>query len=288
MKKEFKIKEPCNVGRENMKEIEGGSFCDFCSKKVHNLTAKSDDEIKLILSSNTSICGRIQASRLYLTEEKQKLNYNFFQFPFRKITSGIFIAAMFSNSLFGQQKKNDTLGDKKIIEGIIVYAAGSDGEENHFKKTVFRKVNGWVKNGSNDKMANAEVNLFGLTVLHTASTNNQGNFNFQTTEDDAQKFSFLAIKTKDDPNKAFLFNLHQFDFDKIDINLKNTSGTEINPKKISKDAEYYFDGEKLSYNEFSDLITDDNATYFYVPYPFSNQLLSDDKQKGIYIGFTKD
>ena len=72
MKKEFQIKEPCNVGRENMKEISGGSFCDLCSKKVHDLSHKSDEEIKILLDTNESICGRIQVSRLYQQEEIAK------------------------------------------------------------------------------------------------------------------------------------------------------------------------------------------------------------------------
>ncbi|RXM40648.1 hypothetical protein BOQ62_04840 [Chryseobacterium sp. CH21] len=46
MEKEFRINEPCHIGRENMQDIPGGSFCDFCSKKVHDLTQKTDEESK--------------------------------------------------------------------------------------------------------------------------------------------------------------------------------------------------------------------------------------------------
>lgn len=84
MKKEFQIKEPCYAARENMQEIPGGSFCGHCAKKVYDLSDKTDDEIKLLLQSNSSVCGRIQAQRLYIPEENQKLQTTFFNFHLEK------------------------------------------------------------------------------------------------------------------------------------------------------------------------------------------------------------
>ena len=136
MKKEFQIKEPCNVGRENMKEISGGSFCDLCSKKVHDLSHKSDEEIKILLDTNESICGRIQVSRLYQQEEIAKTNYNFFHFPFRKLASGIFLAAMFSSGLNAQRLERDTLREQEI-EGYIFFAPKRlDTDENDYYKSI--------------------------------------------------------------------------------------------------------------------------------------------------------
>ncbi|RXM52388.1 MULTISPECIES: hypothetical protein [unclassified Chryseobacterium] len=123
-----------------MQEIPGGSLCERCSKKVYDLADKTNDEIKTLLQSNSSICGRIQPHRLYIPEEKTETQYHFFHFPFRKIAGGIFLSILFTSNLNAQKKKIDTLVTREI-QGMVMIALKPKSEDYVYPEpAVIRKL----------------------------------------------------------------------------------------------------------------------------------------------------
>lgn len=57
--KKIRINNPCPEKWEDMQDSSEGKFCDKCSKKVWDLTDKTDSQIEKIMVSNVNICGRI-------------------------------------------------------------------------------------------------------------------------------------------------------------------------------------------------------------------------------------
>ncbi|QQV03222.1 MULTISPECIES: hypothetical protein [Chryseobacterium] len=61
----FKIDKPCDENWGNMQDISDGKYCEKCSKKVLDLTQKSEDEIdEIVKKSDGELCGRILSSRV--------------------------------------------------------------------------------------------------------------------------------------------------------------------------------------------------------------------------------
>lgn len=294
MKKEFQIKEPCNVGRENMKEIPGGSFCDFCSKKVHDLTNKNDDEIKLILSSNDSVCGRIQASRLYFSEEKPKTNYNFFQFPFRKVASRIFIAALFSNSLNAQQKIEDTLRNNEILDGVILYAPRSDDDEDRNYYTP-QNINLEIKFTGNKYLLNQSIEV---SILRLEKRFKSGYGNTIRIPEDYLGFKNIFV-FENASNKANEINQNQYytfisknkfigNGKTVDFNLDKIKKIEFKPK--NSNILYFLDGVEISKEDFEQKRKDKKIESYFLSEIYAKELLGDDydTEDGIILSYSEN
>lgn len=294
MKKEFQIKEPCNVGRENMKEIPGGSFCDLCSKKVHDLTNKNDDEIKLILSSNDSVCGRIQAYRLYFSEEKPKTNYNFFQFPFRKVASRIFIAALFSNSLNAQQKIEDTLRKNEVLDGVILYAPRSDDDEDRNYYTP-QNINLEIKFSGNKDLLNQSIEV---SILRLEKRFKAGYGSTIRIPEDYLGFKNIFV-FENASNKTNEINQNQYytfisknkfiDNGKtVDFNLDKIKKTEFKPK--NSDILYFLDGVEISKEDFEQKRKDKKIESYFLSEIYARELLGDDydTEDGIIVSYSEN
>jgi len=294
MRKEFQIKEPCNVGRENMKDIPEGSFCDFCSKKVHDLTDKTEEEIHLLLQSGESVCGRIQAARLYSNEEKSKINYNFFTFPFRKIASGVFLAAIFSSNLNAQKKMKDTLQDKEILDGIIVYAHKS--EDDYENKPYYTPQNTYleVKISGNKNLLSDHINVNILTLEKRYSANY--NYNIKIRED------YLGFENifvfENEYNKTHDVNQNQYytfiskskfkdDGKTVDLNLDKVKKIEF--KSENKEIPYFLDGIEISKEDFDRKRKEQKIFSYYLSESYALALLGEaaDYENGIVVSYTE-
>lgn len=53
---EIRIPEPCNEDWEGMTPEQRGRFCAACQKKVHDLSAMTEDDAKALLASDDDIC----------------------------------------------------------------------------------------------------------------------------------------------------------------------------------------------------------------------------------------
>lgn len=293
MKKEFQIKEPCNVGRENMKEIPGGSFCDFCSKKVHNLNNKSDEEIQILLDSNESICGRIQTSRLYFQEEKSKTNYNFFHFPFRKVASGIFLATILTSNLNAQAQKNDTI-DEVLIEGLIVYAPRNDDEDRNYYSPP-QNINLEIKFSGNKDLLNPNWELY---VLRLEKRFKAGYGSSIRIPEDYLGFKNIFV-FENASNKENEINENQYytfisknkfinNGKKVDFNLDKIKKIEFKPK--NSDILYFLDGVEIPKEDFEQKRKEKKIESYFLSEIYARELLGDDYdiEDGIIISYSEN
>lgn len=284
MKKEFQIKEPCNVGRENMKEISGGSFCDLCSKKVHDLSYKSDEEIRMLLDTNESICGRIQISRLYHQEETSKTNYIFFNFPFRKFASGIFLAAMFTSSINAQNAR-DTTRRPQEIEGLILYAPKrTDLDENGYYKSKTKEIKITFKGNFEDKdYHSSQLNILTLAKKYELNPSSQ-TVNFP---EDEIGFKNLVILEKNE-NQFYTFISKKQINEKagVEINVEAAKKVEFKPKNKTL---YFIDGELISKEEYESRKKNNNIKSYFLSEIFAREILGNEYEceEGVILSYTK-
>lgn len=289
MKKVFQIKEPCSVAREDMREIPGGNFCDLCSKKVYDLADKTDEEIKALLKSNSSVCGRIQPSRLFIPEEKSEIRYNFFQFPFRKIAGGIFLCILFTSNINAQKKDSDTLRTPDI-QGLV-----------------------WIDPGSKDSGYEAPERIIKrrLEIKLSGDPGNLIQYNFITLLTPLKKFSAVnsfylpanLIKMSNvfvleggDPknrelnaDKYFLsVNKRQIkDGNILNLNLDQAKRVPFNPK--NKEFIYFLDGEEITKKEFEQYQKDNKIDSYFLPEIYAEELFGSDYyfENGAIISYKK-
>lgn len=292
MKKEFQISSPCEESWSQMQNVSGGKFCDLCTKKVFDLTNKTDEEIQNLLDSeNNSICGKIQASRLHTPREESKTNYNLFQFPFRKVASGIFLATMFASSINAQKKTSDTLRKNEIM-GFIVYARrDSDDEKKDYYRPQIKDLQ--VKySGNNDLLSNYnEVSILTFSKKYKADYRNiikidedyLGFKNIFVFENQSNLYSDI------NKNQYYTFiNKNKFKEGKIvDFNLDNIKKISFEPQ--NKELIYFLNGEVISKEEFEQKRKDKKIESYFLSEIYAKEILGDnyDIENGIILSYTK-
>ncbi|WP_160135864.1 hypothetical protein [Chryseobacterium sp. c4a] len=294
MKKEFQIKKPCPVAREDMREVSGGSFCSLCSKKVYDLTDQTDEEIKTLLQSGSSICGRIQPHRLLIPEETTAIKYNFFHFPFRKIAGGIFLSLLFTSNLNAQKQKLDTLLEAREIQGMVMIAHRPDNDDYDYPEPVANK-NLEIKPSGDPKNLIQYQSITILTPLKRFRSSHASK-NYITIPADHVKrsniFVFEGTDSKNgtpNDNKYFLFvNKRQIkDDETVNINLDLVKSYPPNSK--NKDFIYFLDGVEITKKEFEQYQKENKIDSYFLPEIYAEELLGDDYyfENGAIVSYRK-
>ncbi|SDJ50657.1 hypothetical protein [Chryseobacterium jejuense] len=276
MKKEFQIKEPCSVARENMQEIPGGSFCDHCSKKVYDLADKTDDEITILLQTNSSVCGRIQADRLSIPGEKTETPYNFFQLPFRAIASGIFLSILFTSNLNAQKKKIDTLGVAEIQGMIWVSPKSEDENYDYPEPVIMRKLEVKPSGDSGNLIQYQSIVI--LTPYKRFKSEQAFKNSINIPADNIRMsniFVFEGTPVQNgelNTNKYFLFvnKRHIKEDNTLNLNLDQAKGLPFNPK--NKDFIYFLDGEEITIKEFEQYQKENKIDSYFLPEIYAEEL----------------
>ncbi len=280
MKKEFQIKEPCNAGQENMREISGGSFCDLCSKKVYDLSNKSDEEIKILLETNESICGRIQISRLYQQEETSKTNYKFLHFPFRKLASGIFLTAMFSSNL-NAQKIKDTLKIQQI-DGLIGYAPTRiDRDENDdYYKSKTKEIK-FTFNENFEIKTQSFLSILTLTKKYPISSYSQ---TVDFPEDEIGFKNMVVIEKDGNQFYTFISKKQIKENPTVKIDIETAKKVEFRPKNRTL---YFIDGELISKEEYESRKKDNKLESYFLSEIFAREILGNEYEceEGIILSY---
>lgn len=270
---------PCFESWDEMSDTNGGKFCGVCSKKVFDLRDKTNEEVlEIFQTANTnSICTKIQANRVHST------------FSFTKSVAGIVLATSLTSAVHAQTlAEKDTIKDIRevVVMGITVARFDKNDAENNFQKTVYKRINGWVKN-ENEVEGNAEIHLFNLHNSYKIKANNQGHFSFNIPEKELKYEGLLAVSFRNEPNKIYLrkFNRDQRENQHLDFTEKD--GNTLNPNDINKNENFFYNGQKVSFREFSEIIADEDADYFYLPQPFAEVIFNDSK-KGLYLAYSKN
>ncbi|REC62696.1 hypothetical protein DRF65_09640 [Chryseobacterium pennae] len=289
MKKEFQIKEPCPVAREDMRKVSGGSFCNLCSKNVYDLADKTDEEIKTLLKSNSSVCGRIQADRLFIPKEKPETQYNFFQFPFRKIAGGIFLSILFTSNLNAQKMKIDTL-EAVEIQGMVWIAPKSEDDDYDVPQPVINRTLEIKLSGDPGNL----IQYQSITLLTPFKRFSSGNYIHVPA--DLIKMSNVFVLEGVDPkngelnaNKYFLFvnKRHIKDNNILNLNLDQAKRVPFNPK--NKEFIYFLDGEEITKREFEHYQKENKIESYFLPEIYAEELFGDDYylENGAIVSYRK-
>jgi hypothetical protein len=79
-KKVILLPEPCKAKWSAMHKVEGGRFCDLCSKKVHDFRGwETTAIIQKIETSEEEICGKFNPKALYQKPIKMPTFFNTFK-----------------------------------------------------------------------------------------------------------------------------------------------------------------------------------------------------------------
>ena len=95
------------------------------------------------------------------------------------------------------------------------------------------------------------------------------------------------MKGKNAPTESYLRKCNRDNSENQHLNFTEKDGITLNSKEINKNENFFFNGEKITFREFSDLINDDEVEYFYLPNPFA-KMISNDQQKGLYVAYSKN
>lgn len=293
MKKDFQIKEPCSVAREDMQEISGGSFCNLCAKKVYDLSDKTDDEIKSLLQSNTSVCGRIQPHRLYIPEEKSETQYNFFHLPFRRIAGGIFLSILFTSNLNAQKKQIDTLGVAEI-QGMIVAALKPGDEDYDYPEPVItRKLEVKPSGDAGNLIQYQFITILTPFKRYRSSQAFKNDINIPA--DDVRMSNIFVLEGADvqngilNDNKYFLLinRKHIKEDGMLNINLDQAKKLPFVPK--NKDFIYFLDGEEITKKEFEQHQKENKIDSYFLPEIYAEELFGSDYyfENGAIVAYRK-
>ncbi|WP_347218069.1 hypothetical protein [Chryseobacterium sp.] len=293
MKKEFQIKEPCFIAREDMREVSGGSFCDLCSKKVYDLADKTDEEIKELLQSNPSVCGRIQLHRLFIPEEKPETRYNFFHFPFRKIAGGIFLSILFTSNLNAQKKKIDTLGTAEI-QGMVWISPKSGDEDYDYPEPIITRQLEVKPSGDPGNLIQYQF----ITILtpYKRYKSSQAFKNYiNIPADDIRMSNIFVFEGSEaqngtlNDNKYFIFinKRHIKENNALNLNLDQLKKLSFNPK--NKDFIYFLDGEEITRKEFEQYQKENKIDTYFLPEIYAEELFGSDYyfENGAIVAYRK-
>lgn len=276
MKKEFQIPTPCEQKWNNMQNVSGGKFCDLCTKKVFDLTDKTDIEIHSLLQENESICGRIQSTRLYSTPEMPQTHYNFFQFPFRKVAGGIFLAAMLTSNINAQKMKKDTL-DHEIEIGLVVYAIRDPDHEPDKDWQFYKPETKTVSieySGSKETLKQAErINILTLAKKYSAS------YSVSIPEYDLAFKNIMVFETQPNdpqtpnPDRFYLFSdkRNREDETILYANLDKAKKIEFKPRNNTTLC--FLDGAEISFEEYEKNKNNSAITSYYLSELYAEELL---------------
>ncbi|MFZ4931922.1 hypothetical protein [Chryseobacterium sp. Mn2064] len=293
MKKEFQINEPCHVGRENMQDIPDGSFCSLCSKKVHNLSDKTDEEIHSLIEASGSICGRIQVDRLYVPQEESQTLYHFFQLPFRKIASGIFLSLLFTSNLNAQRKEKDTMRTFEI-EGFVTVVPKTDDEHrsrrDYFKPPIIRTFKFQTSGNTEIKNQHKLTSILTPKKRYYFSGNS---FSMQSDEIRVKNIFVIQDFHKENAgineNQYFLFVYsRQMDEDKIlNLNLDKAKKLPFNPK--AEEFLYILDGKEISKEDYELYRQQGKIDSYFLPELYAKELFGEefDLENGAIVSYLK-
>ncbi len=122
MNKYITLPEPCSAKWSKMGKVEGGRFCDTCTKKVHDFTGWNEQAIiETIEMSEEQICGRFDAKTLHIEPIRVPTYFNQFKLT-AMIASAIIFIITSCKSKFGSSTYGGTpvLYKKCIADSIYI------------------------------------------------------------------------------------------------------------------------------------------------------------------------
>ncbi|HXB39501.1 MAG TPA: carboxypeptidase-like regulatory domain-containing protein [Bacteroidia bacterium] len=189
----YQITKPCSENWDKMTPVEGGRFCNHCSKKVHDLTNGA-----ILPDTGESFCGRINASS---TKQISFKKYLFRQSPVRFFA--LMFVLLFSNKIKAQLNKIET--------DSLSFTKESDYEKDNIISISGKLVN----EKSKQEVSFGFVTLYDSqkNVLEVTQTGLKGEFSFLVLQRNVADSLFSL--------KAEYIGLETLELNSIPITRKN-------------------------------------------------------------------
>jgi len=167
------VPEPCSQSWEQMNVVEGGRHCEIFCKTVMDFTGMNNDEILVLLSISTGICGRFSGDQLKKEAQTDVHNIPKRSFPWRSWTSGVMML-LFVNiyKLSAQTRTNSFPSHTKVISGG---SAKRDAMAQKADKKI-RSISGTVTDDKNRPLFMATIAVPG--TIYWVQTDTTGRFIF--------------------------------------------------------------------------------------------------------------
>ncbi|MCA6069258.1 carboxypeptidase-like regulatory domain-containing protein [Chryseobacterium sp. RG1] len=285
----FQIENPCEETWDNMHDIPEGKYCDLCSKKVLDLTQKTDDEIfQLLEMSNGKICGKIfqhQSNRNFPRPEKIIINHEKRK-GYSRLIAGLTIAA----SLTGIQTNAVTIENSSTEISEKKNQPEKDSEEEKTTDKDFIISGSLINSETGQPLQNIEVTLITKEKIFKANTNQDGIYKlivpafYIQNNNNVLHFDFGGyndkeyILTKDELRKK------QFSFNSSEIDEAVIIAGGISSKKL--EPTILLDGEEITEKELYELNRKDFKIFHFYG-KTAKAIYSDTSKDGLYLVFSK-
>lgn len=220
----LRIENPCPIKWEEMSNIDGGKFCESCSKKVWDLDDLTRDEAEILLSNKQNqICGKISKTRIALA-------------------ASLLIAVSINSVSCSSMKHTDSTKSEIKTDRII-------------------KISGKISAAENVEINPTEIKIVTRKKLFTGKVYSDRNFEIEIPESQLKDHNILKINyTKKIENTSSEDYSLQI-ISKKDLLAHKTiiadDGTfEIGAVVIVSPAPpdfYYFNGKSISEGKFKKL-----------------------------------
>lgn len=289
MMKIIQIENPCEEKWDNMQNISDGKFCDLCSKKVLDLTQKTDDEIfHLLNTSNGKICGRIfpyQLNKSFVNSEKTISNQENKK-GYSRLVAGLAIAA----SLTGIQTSAGTF-EKSLIQ---ISENKDSGEKDLDKEKISDNdfiISGKLINSDTKKpLPNIEVTFITIEKIFKVKTDQDGTYKMIVPDFYIRKnnnvlhFVFGGYNDKDYILTKDELKNKEFSFESSEIGELAIITGGISSKKL--EPTILLDGEEIEEEELYKLGVE-NYKSFHFSGKTAQALYEDVSKDGLYLFYSK-
>lgn len=285
----FQIENPCEEKWDNMKDIPEGKFCDLCSKKVLDLTQKTNAEIfQLLDQSNGKICGKIfqhQSNKSFASTEKIIINHEKRK-GYSQLIAGLAIAA----SLTGIQTNAITFKNPSTEISENKNLRETDSEKEKVSDEDFIISGRLINSETGKPLQNIEVTLITKDKIFKANTSQDGIYklivpNFYIkNNNNVLHFDFGGyndkkyILTKDELRKK------EFAFKNEEINTFISMTGGISSKKL--EPTILLNGEEIDEKELSEL-DQRNFNFFHFSGKIAKVIYNEASEDGLYLFYTK-
>lgn len=289
----IKIENPCKVPWEEIQDVGMDKFCASCSKKVLDLSSKSDSEImKTILEhKGEKFCGRVFKHQLRndIIVNNTIANRQISNNHLPKFALALMMLSGFANNFTAQ-----TIPQQKIEKT----SNNNSSKEKEKEKTNddFITIKGKIiDKNSNKTISDAFVKLITIAKIFETKTDANGNFALEIPKTQLRNKNLLNIITTNKFPNSELITFNKEELSKsvsIKINpeseLANMYG-EISTIYAGEKSIVYINGKKFDYKIFnkSFMIYGSKYELYYIPKEYISAFTTQPEIEDIFISFLK-
>ncbi len=297
MRPYLKIEKPCGESLENMHNIQGGKFCDLCSKKVHDLSNLTHSEISEVIAhhKDSHFCGILINRKPEKTFEKSiehTENISSGKISIIKVATGFALTA----SMITVPAQTKTISKTEVIlthKNLPVERQQGNSKDVHNQFIT----SGRIITSEEEKPVKAHVNLITINNVYSTETDINGFYSLEIPEELIQEENYLLEFlpfSYDIDQKLKVFNTKELlenNIIKLPDNgiYKELGEVSFGPPYANENSLVFLHGKRMDYklyNKSYSIFSNQYETH-YIPKPFTKFFTDSEKVESIYIVFVK-